>query len=60
LLLHAQCEERSLAYLAAAAVGEYLDARFPDHRFPLGLAPLIHRRTEGNPLFMVKHGRCIW
>jgi hypothetical protein len=25
-----------------------------------GLAPLIHRRTEGNPLFMVKHGRCIW
>jgi hypothetical protein len=37
LLLHAQCEERSLAYLAAAAVGEYLDARFPDHRFPPGL-----------------------
>src|SRR5262252_2112318 len=31
----------------------YLSGRFPDHRFPSGLAELIHERTEGNPLFMV-------
>jgi len=53
LLQHGQCEELSLAYLPAGAVGEYLDHRCPGHRFPPGLATLIHERTNGNPLFMV-------
>src|SRR5262249_30684122 len=27
--------------------------RFPGHRFPAELAAVVHRRTEGNPLFLV-------
>jgi len=53
LLLHGQCEELSLTYLVERAVSEYLSARCPGHRFPPGLAQLIHARTDGNPLFMV-------
>jgi tetratricopeptide (TPR) repeat protein len=34
-------------------VGDYLGARFAGHAFPPELAPVINRRTEGNPLFMV-------
>src|SRR5262249_55358493 len=48
-----QCEELPLEYLSEGAVAEYLSVRFPSHRFPAGLAALIHERTEGNPLFMV-------
>jgi len=53
LLVKQQCEELPLEYLSEATVMEYLAVRFPDNRFPLGLASLIHKRTEGNPLFMV-------
>jgi DNA-binding winged helix-turn-helix (wHTH) protein/tetratricopeptide (TPR) repeat protein len=53
LLVHGQCELLSLAYLDERAVAEYLDARWPRHAFPPALAPLLHQRTEGNPLFMV-------
>jgi predicted ATPase len=53
LLLHRQCQELALTSLVARAVDEYLQARYPEHRFPPGLAPLIHQRTDGNPLFMV-------
>jgi predicted ATPase/DNA-binding winged helix-turn-helix (wHTH) protein len=53
LLLHGQCERLSLAYLDEGAVAQYLDGRWPHHAFPPGLATLLHRRTEGNPLFMV-------
>jgi predicted ATPase len=53
LLAKQQCEELPLEYLGEGAVGMYLSVRFPGHRFPAGLAGLIHERTEGNPLFMV-------
>ena len=53
LLAKQQCEELPLEYLNEEAVGKYLAIRFPDNRFPAGLARLIHERTEGNPLFMV-------
>ena len=53
LLAKQQCEELALEYLSEAAVVEYLAVRFPANRFPSGLASLIHKRTEGNPLFMV-------
>jgi DNA-binding winged helix-turn-helix (wHTH) protein/predicted ATPase len=53
LLAKQQCEELPLEYLTEAAVSEYLSVRFPRHRFPAGLARLIHDRTDGNPLFMV-------
>ncbi len=45
--------ELSLALLGEAAVADYLGERFPDSAFPRELARVIHRRTEGNPLFMV-------
>jgi predicted ATPase len=53
LLAKQQCEELALEYLGEDVVGKYLAFRFPGNRFPAGLATLIHRRTEGNPLFMV-------
>ncbi|NOT55768.1 MAG: AAA family ATPase [Deltaproteobacteria bacterium] len=53
LQLHRQGKELPLPLLTAAAVAVHLDARFPTHTFPTGLAGLIHQRTDGNPLFMV-------
>jgi Predicted ATPase len=53
LLAKQQCEELPLEYLTVDAVSEYLSVRFPGNRFPVGLAGLIHERTDGNPLFMV-------
>ena len=53
LLAKHQCEELPLAYLSEDAIAKYLSVRFPGHRFPGGLAALIHERTEGHPLFMV-------
>ena len=53
LLAKQQCEELPLEYLTEPAVWEYLSIRFPSHRFPARLARLIHKRTDGNPLFMV-------
>jgi DNA-binding winged helix-turn-helix (wHTH) protein/tetratricopeptide (TPR) repeat protein len=53
--LHARgrCQELSLDLLGEAAVADYLRERFAGHAFPFELARVIHRRTEGNPLFMV-------
>jgi DNA-binding winged helix-turn-helix (wHTH) protein/tetratricopeptide (TPR) repeat protein len=53
LLIHRQCAELQLGFLTEAAVSEYLGMRFPQHRFPDGLAHLIYQRTDGNPLFIV-------
>jgi predicted ATPase len=55
LTLHGFCEEFPLELLSQEAVGEYLAARFGGNAalpFP-ELARTIHRRTEGNPLFMI-------
>jgi hypothetical protein len=32
---------------------EYLARRFADNRFPEELAVVLHRHTDGNPLFLV-------
>src|SRR5262249_49167083 len=54
LQLHGQCNELSLSFLTETAITDYLTARFPDSALPLVLGSAIHKRTEGNPLFMVK------
>ena len=46
-----RCVDLALDYLSTAEVREYLHGRFGDE-IP-DLAPLIHRRTDGNPLFVV-------
>src|SRR5262249_35698832 len=51
---HGQCEELPLAYLTEAGVAAYLAARYAGQPLPESLARLIHRRTGGNPLFMVR------
>jgi DNA-binding winged helix-turn-helix (wHTH) protein/tetratricopeptide (TPR) repeat protein len=53
LQAHALCEELPLGYLTEDDIARYLAARFPRHELPRRLTRLIHRRTEGNPLFMV-------
>lgn len=53
LRLHGYCDEISLEFLSAAAVGEYICRRFPKHALPPELAFVLHRNTDGNPLFLV-------
>ena len=53
LELHGHCDEVELDFLDVAAVGEYLARRFPGHGFPAQLARVLHRCTDGNPLFLV-------
>ncbi len=53
LQLRRQCEELPLNFLPETEVTAYLAARFPASLLPTKLGPLIHQRTEGNPLFMV-------
>jgi DNA-binding winged helix-turn-helix (wHTH) protein/predicted ATPase len=50
---HGQATELALALLNAAAVAAYLAARFPQQQFPVMLAPWLHQRTDGHPLFLV-------
>ncbi len=52
LVLHKLCSEIPLERLAEDQVAEYLSAEFPSALLPDGLAALIHRHSEGNPLFM--------
>jgi predicted ATPase/DNA-binding winged helix-turn-helix (wHTH) protein len=53
LRMRKQCQELPLRFLQESAVAAYLAARFPENRFPTVLSRTIHRRTEGNPLFMI-------
>lgn len=53
LQLHRQCNELALDFLNNAEVAEFLHRIFPAHAFPDQLAHVIHRRTDGNPLFLV-------
>ncbi len=53
LVMHKLCSEIVLERLAEPDVARYLSRRFPDSPLPEGLAGLIHRHSEGNPLFMV-------
>ncbi|HEX2778532.1 MAG TPA: AAA family ATPase, partial [Gemmatimonadaceae bacterium] len=47
------CREIALQPLSEAEVGEYLAGRQPRADVPPELASLLHRHTEGNPLFMI-------
>jgi len=47
------CREIALEPFSEAEVSEYLTAASPEARLPAGLAGLIHRHSDGIPLFMV-------
>jgi eukaryotic-like serine/threonine-protein kinase len=51
LLASGAARELSLGAFTEENTGSYLEARFPGHRFPPALAPALHARTEGLPLF---------
>jgi predicted ATPase len=53
LLVHQLCRQIALEPLSEADVAEYLGTGSPVTRLPEGFAALIHRRSEGNPLFMI-------
>lgn len=53
LAAHRSCEELALACLSEAAVAEFLVARLGGRQVAQTLSALLHRRTEGHPLFMV-------
>ena len=48
-----QCEELPLALLSKEEVSTYVTKRVPENVASAELTSLIHRRTEGNALFMV-------
>src|SRR5271166_1794775 len=52
LLLHQLCSDIALEPLGESEVAEYLRAESPVS-VPEGLANLVYRQSEGNPLFMV-------
>jgi hypothetical protein len=53
LLVHRLCHKIDLTPLSEAEVEEYLGVQSPASPPPQGLSELVHRRTEGNPLFVV-------
>jgi tetratricopeptide (TPR) repeat protein len=53
LLVHHLCHEIALEPLDESEVAEYLNAESGGMKLPPGLAELIYRHSEGNPLFMV-------
>lgn len=53
LLVHQLCREIALEPLTEEEVAEYLALEAPGAAVPQGLASLIYRHSEGNPLFMV-------
>jgi DNA primase len=50
---HGQATELMLGYLPEAGVGAYLAQRFGVTQWPDGFARMLHRRTNGNPFFLV-------
>jgi DNA-binding winged helix-turn-helix (wHTH) protein/tetratricopeptide (TPR) repeat protein len=53
LLARGLCERIRLGLLSRESVQTYLENRFPDLREADGISAAIHRRTDGNPLFLV-------
>ena len=53
LLVHNLCAEIALERLPEPAIAQYLATEFPNSSLPPGLATLVYRHSEGNPLFMV-------
>jgi DNA-binding winged helix-turn-helix (wHTH) protein/predicted ATPase len=54
LLVRGQGAELALSYLSPAAVHAYVTTRVADHDAAVALAPVVYRRTDGHPLFMVQ------
>src|SRR4029453_16007981 len=52
LVLHRLAHEVTLEPLSESDVGVYLEAQFADSDLPRELAAILHRRSDGNPLFM--------
>jgi len=52
LIVHGLCHEISVERLHESDVAEYLSLKFPGDGLPEGMARLIYRHSEGNPLFM--------
>jgi DNA-binding winged helix-turn-helix (wHTH) protein/tetratricopeptide (TPR) repeat protein len=48
---HHQSHDVPVGPLSVDLVAAYLDRRFEPHDFPTEVAHLVHRRTEGHPLF---------
>lgn len=53
LVAHGRCRELALDFLNLDAVRAFLESYFSGAALPAGLAPWMHERTGGNPLFMV-------
>src|ERR1700722_488548 len=53
LSVHPLCRAIALTPLSEAEVEEYLTVQSPGGSPPDGLSALVHRHSEGNPLFMV-------
>lgn len=53
LTAHGQCRELALAPLGASDVAAYLHDRLAGAIVPAEVTTLVHRRTEGHPLFLV-------
>jgi predicted ATPase/DNA-binding winged helix-turn-helix (wHTH) protein len=53
LLVHRLCREIVLTAFTEAEVQAYLASQSLATSLPEGLSPLLHRHSEGNPLFMV-------
>jgi DNA-binding winged helix-turn-helix (wHTH) protein len=53
LMVHRLSREIALIPLSEAEVEEYLAVQSPAGHPPPGLSALVHRHSEGNPLFMV-------
>lgn len=51
LLTHSACEEILLDTLGKDHVAQYINDYFSPNAFPAELAEMIHRKTEGHPLF---------
>jgi predicted ATPase len=52
LLARRICREIEVEFLTLGDVDCYISLEFPRNSFPNEFAPLIHSRSEGNPLFM--------
>jgi DNA-binding winged helix-turn-helix (wHTH) protein/tetratricopeptide (TPR) repeat protein len=53
LLVRRLCHELALEPLTESQVGQFLEERFPESPASKELRALIHRRSDGNPMFMV-------
>jgi DNA-binding winged helix-turn-helix (wHTH) protein/tetratricopeptide (TPR) repeat protein len=52
LLLHRLSHEVTLECLQESDVADFLAAEYAENDFPPGFAAVIHRHSDGNPLFM--------